>query len=352
MECVEDAEMKRRVIICGASDAAKDVLAARAMLVENPLLENDFEPVLIGIDANFDDIVDNGFRKNDVLVLMLGNEYGDIVSEGKSFEELMFEFAGDAGVQRLVFVKATKFASPRQTEFLNQIRCTVVYGRYTAPEEAVRSLFVSLCQLKFDTLPTYEDDDIFIGVPEEDDKAIHMCIDPNGDGETFKFNVTLDDIDLCRLDRFVDAENRYLKRENKPPVTPIEYLIKRNWASAEGRIYDSALAAFGKIAASDTPAVPPKKEKPELTEKDAAEMIGISTRQLRNWERGKNIPAGYPGRQDYAKFLLWLNKSYPKYGKEFVDSRHSAMMSRGCRGRRVSYSEQLAEHQKPLESGS
>lgn len=330
----------------------KDVLAARAMLVENPLLENDFEPVLIGIDANYDDIVDKGFRKSDVLVLMLGNEYGDVVSEGKSFEELMFEFAGDAGVQRLVFVKATKFASPRQAEFLNQVSCTVVYGRYAEPEEAVRSLFVSLCQLKFDTMPTYKDDDIFIGVPEENDKTIHQCIDPKGEGETFKFNVTLDDIDLGRLDRFVEAENRYLKRENKPPLTTIEYLIKRNWANPEGQIYDSAFAAFGKVAASDTPAAPTKKEKPELSEKDAAEMIGITTRQLRNWERGKNMPAGYPGRLDYAQFLMWLHRSYPKYGKKFYESRHQEMMSKGCKGQRVSYSEHIAEHQKPVESGS
>ena len=322
------------------------------MLVENPLLENDFEPVLIGIDANFDDIVDKGFRKSDVLVLMLGNEYGEIVSEGKSFEELMFEFAGDAGIQRLVFVKATNYASHRQTEFLNQIRSTVVYGRYTTPDEAVRSLFVSLCQLKFDTLPTYEDVEILIGVPDEDDKAIHERVDPNGDGETFKFNVTLDDIDLGRLARYVEAENRYLKRVNKPPVTTIEYLIKRNWASPDGRIYDSAFAAFGRVAASDSAAVPPKKEKPELSEKDAAEMIGISTRQLRNWERGKNMPAGYPGRLDYAKFLMWLSRSYPKYGKKFTDSRHQEMMTKGCKGERVSYSERLAEHQKPVKSGS
>lgn len=403
--------MKRRVIITGASDAAKDVLAARAMLVENPLLEDDFKPMAIGIDANADDfLVDKGFRQDDVLVLMLGNQYGDVVSEGKSLEELLFELASDAGIQRQVFVKATNYTLPRQKEFLERISCSVVQARYRSTGDVVRSLFASLCNLKVDPIEISKEETGLVGnglsaakvcgaiagglacatgigligslllagvgaavgaIANSDnsedkkkkkkkirttldakDQDIHRRVDPKGVGETFKFKVTMKDIDLQRLTPFVEAENWYLGLENKPPLKPLDYLIKRNWADAEGRIYDSAFAAFGKIAAPATPFVPPRLEKPELTEKDAAEMIGITERQLRNWERGKNIPAGYPGYQNEAKLLKWLGGVYPKYGKDFIERQHQAMMAKGLRGRPVSYNERLADHQKPLQSGN
>lgn len=302
------------------------------MLAENPLLEDDFEPMAIGIDANTDDfLVDKGFRPDDLVVLLLGNQYGEIVSEGKSFEELLFEFAGAADIQRHVFVKASNFASERQKEFLRLVDSTVVRARYHTTDEVVRSLFVSLCELKFNTPPDEiedvieEDDEAPDGTPEpdkgpglsvsricgaiaggaacatgigflgalayagvgaaigalldsddddddDDDVAeanaepvdveaeksrladyldqkandVHNRVDPRGLGDTFKFKASFDDLDPQKLKPFVEAENRYLKWMDRPQITAMDYLIKRNFATSDGRIYDSALAAFGK----------------------------------------------------------------------------------------------------------
>jgi hypothetical protein len=360
---------KRRVIISGSSDAARDVLAARALLVENPLLDDCFEPFAIGMDANFDDLVDKGFRPDDLVVLLLGNRYGDVVSEGKSFEELLFEFAGAANIQRHVFVKSTNFASERQKEFLRLVDSTVVRARYHTTDEVVRSLFVSLCELKFNpTQDEIEDlieedgevpDDTpeaekssgwsvpkicgaiaggaacatgigflgalayagvgaaigaFLGSDDDaDDDAeascaapgdgsektspsdyldksaddIHDRIDPKGVGDTFNFNVTFDDLDPQKLEPFVEAENRFLKFANKPPITAMDYLIKRNFATPDGRIYDTALGAFGKIGAPSVTSTP-ETTGLLLEIKERAELIQTTVKCINKRDLRKN----------------------------------------------------------------
>ena len=99
-------------------------------------------------------------------------------------------------------------------------------------------------------------------------------------------------------------------------------------------------------------AAEPNKKKPEIKAKVAAEMIGISTRELRNWENNINRPVDYPGYDNEAKFLKWLAGAYPEYGKEFIDGQRKNRRTKGSPSTRISYDEGLADHQKPHESGS
>lgn len=115
---------------------------------------------------------------------------------------------------------------------------------------------------------------------------------------------------------------------------------------AFGASMDALAAGFGEFEKS-LKAANVKKRK--LTEEKAAHMIGISTRQLRNWLKGINRPIDFPGISDELKLIEWMALS-DDYGKEwFAEQRQK--MKRGGSGRRVGYDENLEEHQDPDKSG-
>ena len=63
-------------------------------------------------------------------------------------------------------------------------------------------------------------------------------------------------------------------------------------------------------ATPPTPFKAKKKYKPRcaISAAAAAAFLGISTRQVQNWDKGINMPADYPGRADETSFLMFVNR--------------------------------------------
>lgn len=53
----------------------------------------------------------------------------------------------------------------------------------------------------------------------------------------------------------------------------------------------------------------PRTRRPrgEISASDAAEAMGVSSRTIQNWDRGKNSPPGYPGRSNAISFYQFAN---------------------------------------------
>jgi hypothetical protein len=65
------------------------------------------------------------------------------------------------------------------------------------------------------------------------------------------------------------------------------------------------------VAFDDGSPVAPRKKKYNrgaIAANAAAEILGISTRQVQKWDAGENRPSGYPGRNDEAAFQLFANQ--------------------------------------------
>ena len=118
----------------------------------------------------------------------------------------------------------------------------------------------------------------------------------------------------CTPDRFKElidygrplatTEEAYLKYMEKIK----EFLFKRSeveaWLNA-GRENSSRMPLPSQPPKQ--PRVPATKVKHEVTQKEASEKLGVSVRQIRNWENGKTpFPEGYT-RQTRSAFLIFLN---------------------------------------------
>ena len=51
-----------------------------------------------------------------------------------------------------------------------------------------------------------------------------------------------------------------------------------------------------------------KKQRAEITQKEAAILAGVQTRTIHNWEKGEGTPPGYPGRQSRASFMAFIER--------------------------------------------
>lgn len=52
----------------------------------------------------------------------------------------------------------------------------------------------------------------------------------------------------------------------------------------------------------------PQKDKNRILQKEAATRVGVSTETIRRWDRGQCPYPDYPGRQDKALFIQWLQR--------------------------------------------
>ncbi|MDR2489711.1 MAG: hypothetical protein LBD42_09540 [Desulfovibrio sp.] len=59
-------------------------------------------------------------------------------------------------------------------------------------------------------------------------------------------------------------------------------------------------------------AATPKKRHGAISANDAAKVLKVSERTVRNWDTGNNMPEGYPGRNDLTAFHLFANQYLQK----------------------------------------
>ena len=66
-----------------------------------------------------------------------------------------------------------------------------------------------------------------------------------------------------------------------------------------------ASSFFGTAALKSTPTPILTHNEPEITQKEAAEILLVEVRTIRNWEKGIGTPNDYPGRQSRANFMIF-----------------------------------------------
>lgn len=256
-------QVGQRILICGSDDAEEDVKSVMTSLSQNEFLRNWF--TFLSITGNgswcLDVLIADGFRPDDRLVLLLGNKYGQAVSDGVSMPQFICQSAADSNIERLVFVKSTDAADERQKVFLDSVGAQVVRARYRTSSDAVKSVLSSLVaslRNEFDELvragrlPPYD--------PERLQDLICQQLGSDKKGETFDLNVSLGDLDQKRLAHFIEPANRYLQKNGRKPLTDLEFLKQHNFADADGRIYDLAFYLFAKTSfCSPVEATKPRK---------------------------------------------------------------------------------------------
>ena len=139
-------QVGQRILICGSDDAEEDVKSVMTSLSQNEFLRNWF--TFLSITGNgswcLDVLIADGFRPDDRLVLLLGDKYGQAVSDGVSMPQFICQSAADSNIERLVFVKSTDAADERQKVFLDSVGAQVVRARYRTSSDAVKSVLSSL----------------------------------------------------------------------------------------------------------------------------------------------------------------------------------------------------------------
>lgn len=256
-------QIGQRILICGSDDAEEDVKSVMTSLSQNEFLRNWF--TFLSITGNgswgLDVLIGKGFRPDDRLVLLLGDKYGQTVSDGVSMPQFICQSAADSNIERLVFVKSTDAADERQKVFLDSVSAQVVRARYRTSSDAVKSVLSSLVA----SLRNEFDELVRVGrLPPYDPEKLHdlICqqLGPDKKGETFDLNVSLDDLDQNRLAHFIEPANRYLQKNGRKPLTDLEFLKQHNFADADGRIYDLAFYLFAKTSfCSPVEATKPRK---------------------------------------------------------------------------------------------
>lgn len=302
-------ENKKRVLVCGSPDAADDVAAVCGVIARSRALSCDYEPHDVSESAGVNFMLENGdgFRHDDILVLLLGDEYGDLVDNVFSMPQLLYEQAGDAELKRFVFIKSTERVDGRQRDFLDCLSSYLVRARYETSDEAVKGVVGSLSLRKSASGECLTPRDVigalctsvewdaesgkFVSTTGkmtsgsgsmllEAAKHLDLFIkktDPKDEDETFKLNIQLDDLDTERLTALLEADNRYMAKEGRPSIDLTEFLKQHKFAAPDGRIFDRAFYLFPKSPlAALPPEDDPKKEEQKRLEKlknDANESI-------------------------------------------------------------------------------
>ena len=84
-------------------------------------------------------------------------------------------------------------------------------------------------------------------------------------------------------------------------------------AVTEGKLLktdEGSAADTAETTTTDAPARVKKKYRPRcaITAAAAAAFLGVTTRQVQNWDKGKHRPDGYPGRADETLFQLFVTR--------------------------------------------
>lgn len=263
---------KQRVLVCGSPDAADDVAAVCSVIATSRALSCSYEPHDVSESAGVDFMLENGdgFRPDDILVLLLGDEYGDLVDNVFSIPQLLYEQAGDAELERFVFLKSTEQVNGRQRDFLDYLSGRLIRARYETSDEAVKGVVSSLSLGKSN--------------PVEEGKRLDFYIkqtDPKDEDETFKLDIQLNDLDTEHLVALVEADNRYLAKEGLPSIDLTEFLKRHKFAAADGRIYDRAFYLFPK---SPLAALPPEEDPKEKEQKRLEKLKKEANESIKRME--------------------------------------------------------------------
>lgn len=132
-------------------------------------------------------------------------------------------------------------------------------------------------------------------------KAIDRHIEPNG-LDCVRWHIDPDELAAALL----DEANRQAG-ENPAPATPAPV--------AEPEAQPTEAGAAGASAKGcNRPPAPDM----EVTQAEAAQIIGVDERTIRNWENGaRRPPPNYPGRYSRAKLAIWANDyNMGKAGKQ------------------------------------
>lgn len=306
-------ENKRRVLVCGSPDAANDVAAVCNVIATSRTLSCNYEPHDVSESAGVNFMLENGdgFHPDDILVLLLGDEYGDLVDNVFSMPQLLYEQAGDAELTRFIFIKSTEQVEGRQRDFLDCLSSYLVRARYETSDEAVKGVVSSLSLGKSNPGECLTPRDVIRAIstsvmldPEtgkfvsttdkmtagsgsmllEAAKSLDFYIkqtDPKDEDETFKLDIKLDDLDTERLTALLDADNRYLAKEGRPSNTLTEFLKQHKFAAPDGRIYDRAFYLFPK---SPLGALPPEEDPKEQEKKRLEKLKNDANESIRRME--------------------------------------------------------------------
>lgn len=122
------------------------------------------------------------------------------------------------------------------------------------------------------------------------------------------------------------------KQQNHPE--PTKQAVAQNAVSAGEPIKaDEANDTNTALHQPDAPAKVKRKYKPRgaISAVAAADILGVTSRQVQNWDAGKNMPDGYPGRRNEAAFQLFANEWQHKKRMNEV----ARAMNRAVRGEAV-----------------
>ena len=268
---------KQRVLICGSPDAADDVASVCDVISTSRFLSGIYEPHDVTESAGVDFMLENrrGFNPDDILVLLLGDEYGDLVDNVFSITQLLSEMAGEEGLERMVFLKSTERVVGRQRDFLDGLSSHLVRARYETGDEAAKGVVAALTHMKRSSAGDVLSPRDVIGAlctsvgwdagarlfvsttgkePEGSGKMLFDVAkkldlivqksDPEDEDETFRLNIQIDDLDAERLAALVEADNRYSAKAGRPPISLLDFLKRHRFAAPDGRIFDRAFYLF------------------------------------------------------------------------------------------------------------
>lgn len=115
---------------------------------------------------------------------------------------------------------------------------------------------------------------------------------------------------------FCTAQSSSVNEEQEKNTESIKVVLAPNIISEGVKIADEAnISNITPQTPNDSETIikTKKKYRPrgDISAKEAAEILEVSERQVRNWDKGTNMPEGYPGRSDAISFEQFAN-SYLK----------------------------------------
>lgn len=228
-EDIEDRHMTRVFISSVQKEFAQERKALCKYIREDVLLCKFFQPFIFeelpAIDQTAQEAYLAEAAQSDIYLGIFGKDYGFEDAEGVSPTEREFDTATENNRYRLIFVKRCQERHPKEDAFVKKAEAQLVRKSFTSYDELRSHVYAALVRF-------LEEKEFLRLLPWD---------------ATFNQKATLDDIDLKKVETFVDIARQ--KRGSKLIFTGnnvLDILISQNLASVSGRLTNAAILLFGK----------------------------------------------------------------------------------------------------------
>ena len=207
---------------------AEERAALRDYIRGDPLIRRFFEVFLFedapASDRRPDQLYLDEVERCDIYAGLFGTDYGSEDDEGVSPTEREFDHATEAGVHRLIFVKATgDERHPKMQALIRKAQAGLIRKRFSSLAELVAGLYAALVEY-------LESKELIRWGPFDASPCARA---------------TLDDLDFDRMAQFVRTA-RLVRQFPLPEGTPAPQLLEHLNLLNEGRPTNAAVLLFGK----------------------------------------------------------------------------------------------------------